>query len=172
MARILSLNWTETRGVDCSEIVGSGCTSVIAEVKAIGRVIPPVLCGDRGRPIPSASGGVVRFRGIPVQQGLSSSATKMHLAAVRQAPISLGVGDLSLSAMPQLQYVVKGTEQLLAGRPRWVISVAGRAQHISPISRRHGQRWRSCIFPLGTMPLISAPIAIWDWRTCVVCVCT
>ena len=169
MARILSLKWTESRGVDCSEIVGSGCTSVIAEVKAIGREVPPVLCGDRGRPYPVP---VVGFRGIPVQQGLSSSATKMHLAAVRQAPISLGVGDLSLSAMPQLQYVVKGTEQLLAGRPRWVRSVAGRAQRISPISRRHGQCWRSCIFSLGTMPLISASIALWDWRTCVVCVCT
>ena len=44
--------------------------------------------------------------------------------------------------MPQIQYVEKWAKRLSAGHPWWVRSVAGRAQRISPISRRNGQRWQ------------------------------
>ena len=42
---------------------------------------------------------------------------KSYLAAVRHGQIAIGLGDPVLVGMPQLQYVLKGARQNLAGRP-------------------------------------------------------
>ena len=50
------------------------------------------------------------------QQGLSATAFKSYLAAVRHAQIALGLEDPVMVGMPQLQYVLKGASRRLTGR--------------------------------------------------------
>ena len=52
------------------------------------------------------------------QQGLSAAIFKSYLAAVRHAQIALGLGDLVMVRMSQLQYVLKGAHRRLAGKER------------------------------------------------------
>ena len=79
------------------------------------------FCAAAGHsPYPVSEVGLSGFVASLFEQGLSASATKMYLAAVRHAQISLGLGDPVFSNMPQLQYVVKGAKRLSAGRPQRV----------------------------------------------------
>ena len=49
-------------------------------------------------------------------KGLKPSTMKGYLAAVRYGQIALGLGDLVITKMPQLQYILKGAHRNMAGR--------------------------------------------------------
>ena len=52
------------------------------------------------------------------QEGLSAGTMKSYLSAVRHAQIALGLGNLVMVRMPQLQYVLKGARRRLAERAK------------------------------------------------------
>ncbi len=86
------------------------------------------FCSDYGvAPFPTSERNLSFFVGVLFRDGLSGSTIKGYLSAVRHSQIALGLGDPHISAMPQLEYVVKGARKNSAGRsarPRLPITPA------------------------------------------------
>ncbi len=57
-------------------------------------------------------------------RGLASGTAKSYLAVVRHTQISLGLGDMNMGQMPQLEYVIRGMKRLArpSGRTRLPIT--------------------------------------------------
>lgn len=75
------------------------------------------FCSSMGEsPYPASEQPLSAFVAFLYQQGLSAATMKSYLAAVRHAQIALGLGDLVMAGMPQLQHVLRGARQNVAGR--------------------------------------------------------
>ena len=95
----------------------AGISSGNSEGLPIGRAqTQTVLCNIGLLSIPSLGGRTLGICGVHAlyQHGLSPASMK-RLAAVRHAQIAISLGDLCMSGMLQLQYVMKGSKQ---GGPR------------------------------------------------------
>ncbi len=76
------------------------------------------FCKDYGiTPFPTSEQPLSFFMNVLYQDGLSGSPVKGYLAAIRHSQIVLGMGDPRINAMPQLEYVVKGTRKKYSNRP-------------------------------------------------------
>ena len=71
------------------------------------------FCGEAGlTAFPASERNLMLFVAQLHQGGLAHGTMKSYLAAVRHAHISRGLGDPGLSAMPQLEYLLKGVKRL------------------------------------------------------------
>ena len=62
-------------------------------------IVPPFLVDEKH---------LTRFVAFLFIKGLSGGTVKHYLAALRYTHIFLGLGDLQICNMPQLEYVIKG----------------------------------------------------------------
>lgn len=69
-------------------------------------------------PFPTSEQSLSYFLAFLFQEGLSASSVKGYLSAVRHVQIALGLGDLKLGEMPQLEYSIKGLRRLYPGQCR------------------------------------------------------
>ena len=77
------------------------------------------FCNDFGlTPYPTSEDTLSYFVAFLFKEGLAPSSVKSYLSAVRHTQIALGLGDPHLSAMPKLEYFIKGLWRLSPGQSR------------------------------------------------------
>ncbi len=89
-------------------------------------------------PFPVCERSLSFFVAFLYGEGLMAGTVKCYLSAVRHTQIALGLGDPHVSAMPQLEYVIKGLKKKTAGR-----SSRDRRPITPPILRQLKRVWES-----------------------------
>jgi len=69
-------------------------------------------------PFPMSESVLMYFVAFLYKEGLSAGMVKSYLAVARHAQISLGLWDLNVAGMPQLEFVLKGLKKKAAAGQR------------------------------------------------------
>ena len=102
-------------------------------------------------PFPAFERNLSFFVAFLYGEGLTAGTVKCYLSAVRHMQIALGLGDPHVSAMPQLEYVLKGLKKKTAGR-----ATRDRRPITPPILRHLRRVWESAVDQFNSAMLWAA----------------